>query len=126
MSTSSEMERLQIITKMNWIKQLKELDIHKFDFTTSYKKIEDIIIDSATRTIGTYRRKKQSWITNILDICDKKRSLKDDKNKNNIELINKYRKVNNKIRKDMHTAKDQWIQMQCKSINEDMKYGRHN
>ena len=25
----------------------------------------------------------------------------------------------------MNTAKDQWIQMQCKSINEYMKYGRH-
>ena len=43
-------------------KQLKELDIHKFDITTSYTKIEDIIIDSATRTIGKYRRKKQPWI----------------------------------------------------------------
>ena len=29
-------------------KQLKELDIHKYYLTTSYKKIEDIIIDSAT------------------------------------------------------------------------------
>ena len=108
-------------------KQLKELDIHKYDLTTSYKKIEDISIDSATRTIGKYRRKKQPWITNdILDLCDERRSLKAAKNKNNIELISKYRKVNNKIRKDMKTAKDQWIQMQCKSINEDMKYGRHN
>ena len=26
----------------------------------------------------------------------------------------------------MKTAKDQWIQMQCKSINEDVKYGRYN
>ena len=26
----------------------------------------------------------------------------------------------------MKTAKEQCIQMQCKSINEDMKYGRHN
>ena len=26
----------------------------------------------------------------------------------------------------MNTAKDQWIQMQCKSINEDMTYGRYN
>ena len=26
----------------------------------------------------------------------------------------------------MNTVKDQWIQMQCKSIHEDMKYGRHN
>ena len=93
-------------------KQLKELDIHKYDLTTYYKKLEDIIIDSATRTIGKYRRKKQS--------------LKAAKNKNNIEFISKYRKVNNQIRKDMKTKKEQWIQMQCKSINEDIKYGRHN
>ena len=45
---------------------------------------------------------------------------------NNIELISKYRKVNNHIRKDMKTAKEQWIQTRCKSMNEDMKYGRHN
>ena len=38
-------------------KQLKELDIHKFDLTTYYNKIEDIIINSATRTIGKYSRK---------------------------------------------------------------------
>ena len=58
-------------------KQLKELDIHKYDLTTSYKKIEDIIIDSARRTIGKYRRKKQPLITNdILDLCDERRYLK--------------------------------------------------
>ena len=62
-------------------KQLKELDIHKYDLTTSYNKIEDIIIDSATRTIGKYRRKKQPWITNdILDLCDERRYLKAAKN----------------------------------------------
>ena len=52
-----------------------------------------MIIDSATRNIGKYRRKKQLWITNdILDLCDERRSLKAAKNKNNIELISKYRK----------------------------------
>ena len=40
-------------------KQLKELNIRKYDLITSYKKIEDIIIDTATITIGKYRRKKQ-------------------------------------------------------------------
>ena len=45
------------------------------------------------------------------------------KYKNNIELISKYRNVNNQIRKDLKTEKEPWIQMQCKSINEDMKYG---
>ena len=64
--------------KVELEKQLKELDINKFDLTKSYKKIEDIIIDSATRTIGKYR-KKQPWITNdILDLCDERRSLKAD------------------------------------------------
>ena len=42
--------------------------------------------------------------------------LKQLKNKNNIEIISKYRKVNNKIRNDMKRAKEQWIQMQFKSI----------
>ena len=26
----------------------------------------------------------------------------------------------------MKTVKNQWIHMQCKTINEDMKYGYHN
>ena len=26
----------------------------------------------------------------------------------------------------MKTTKEQWIQIQCKSLNEDMKYVRHN
>ena len=45
-------------------KHLKDLDIHKYYLTTSYKKIKYIIIDSATRTIGKYIKKKQPWITN--------------------------------------------------------------
>ena len=54
--------------------------------------------------------KKQPWITNdILDLCDERRSLKAAKNKNNIELISKYRKVNNQICIDMNIAKEQWI-----------------
>ena len=35
-------------------KQLKELYIHKYDLTTSYKKIEYIIINLPARTIGKY------------------------------------------------------------------------
>ena len=100
-------------------KQLNELYIHKYDLTTYYKIIEDITINYATRTIEKYRKKKQPLITNDkFDLCDERRSVKEAKNKNNIEVINKYRKVNNQISKDMKTTKEQWIQMQCKSINE--------
>ena len=55
-------------------KQLKELDIHKYDLTTSYKKIEDILIDSATRTIGKYRRKNNHGSQTTYFIC----AMKDD------------------------------------------------
>ena len=79
------------------------------------------------RIIDKYRKKKKPWIKNdILVICNERRYLKAVKNKNNIELISKYRKVNNQIRKDMKTVKAQCIQMQCKSINEDITYERHN
>ena len=74
-----------------------------------------------------YRKKKQPWtINDILDICDERQSLKKSKNKNNIELICKYSKVNNQISKYLKTAKEQWVQMQCKSINGDMNNERHN
>ena len=55
-------------------KHLKELYIHKFDLTTSYKKIEDKIIDSATITIGKYRRKKNHGSQTTYLIC----AMKDD------------------------------------------------
>ena len=37
-----------------------------------------------------------------------------------------YRKINTIIRKAMQEAKDNCIQLQCKSIDDEMRYGRYN
>ena len=48
------------------------------------------------------------------------------KRKLNAESDHKYREINSKIRKMMLKAKEDWIQTQCKSIDDDIKHGRHN
>ena len=40
--------------------------------------IEKTIMETAERTIGKFRKKKQAWITNdILDLCDDRQKLKE-------------------------------------------------
>ena len=46
--------------------------------------------------------------------------------RNNSQNYTEFIKINSTIRKGMQTARDKWIQMQCKSIYDDMTYGRHN
>ena len=59
----------------------------------------------------------------ILDLLDKRRTLKSAK-KGKPELNDKYREIIIDIRKLIIRTKDNWIQTQCKLIDEDMKYGR--
>ena len=59
----------------------------------------------------------------ILDLLDKRRTLKSAK-KGKPELNDKYREINIEIHKLIIRTKDNWIQTQCKLIDEDMKYGR--
>ena len=60
---------------------------------------------------------------NILDQLDKRRTLNSVK-KGKPELNDKYREINIEIRKLIIRMKDNWIQTQCKLIDEDMKYLR--
>ena len=93
------------------------------DLTTAYTKIEDTLTSTATKIIGKYRKKKQPWMTNyILDLLDKIRTLKSAK-KGKPELNDKYREINIEIRNLIIRTKDNWIQTQCKLIDEDMKFG---
>ena len=96
------------------------------DLTEICSDFEQALTSSASEIIGKYRTKKQPWITDdILDLCDKRRTLK-PKRKINAESEHKYREINSKIRKMMLKAKEDWIQTQFKSIDDDMKHGRHN
>ena len=96
------------------------------DPTAMYTKCEDVIISTATEIIGKYVKKKQPWITDdILDLYNERRTLK-SKKKQKPELYSMYRKINTTIRKAMQESKDNWIKIQCKSIDEDMRYGIYN
>ena len=106
--------------------KLENIDTRNSDLTAMYTQFEDVNISTATEILGKYRKKKQPWITDdILDLCDERRSLK-SKKKQKPELDSMYRKINMTIRKAMQDAKDNWIQIQCNPIDDDMRYGRYN
>ena len=108
--------------------QLSEIEknMKDCDLTEICSDFEQALTSSASEIIGKYRSKKQPWITgDILDLCDKRRTLK-SKRKLNAESEHKYREINSKIRKMMLKANEDWIQTQCKSIDIDIKHSRHN
>ena len=65
-------------------------------------------------------KRKKTWITaEKLDLCDKKRELR--KKKNESEGSEKYKEVNNNIKRCMKKAKENWIGEQCSEIEENLR-----
>ena len=65
-------------------------------------------------------RKKNTWVTaEILDLCDKRRELR--KNRFEPEGSEKYKEVNNNIKRCMKKAKENWIGEQCSEIEENLR-----
>ena len=75
------------------------------------------VTEKASEILGKHRQKKKPWITaEILDLCDKRRELK--KKRLEPKGSEKYREVNNKIRRYMKKANENWIGEQCNEIEE--------
>ena len=73
------------------------------------------ITDTAMEILGKHRPKKKKWITDdILEMCDKRRELKNKKH--DAQGRSQYRDINNKIRKAIKQAKENWIEEQCEEI----------
>ena len=88
--------------------------------------VETSIIAAAFKTIGKNIPQKQAWMTNeILDICDERRKLKSTV-KVYLCRRNEYNTLNAMLRIKMNKTKEEWIQEQCNSINEDMSRNRSN
>ena len=65
-------------------------------------------------------QKKKTWITaEILDLCNKRRELK--KKRFEPEGSEKYKEVNNNIKRCMKKAKENWIGEQCSDIEENLR-----
>ena len=75
---------------------------------------------TAGEILGKHRQKKKTWTTaEILDLCDKRRELKEKRFEP--EGSEKYKEVNNNIKRCMKKAKDNWIGEQCSEIEENLR-----
>ena len=64
--------------------------------------------ETASEILGKHRQKKKPWITaEILDLCDERRELM--KKRFEPEGSEKYKEVNNNIKRCMVKAKENWV-----------------
>ena len=72
------------------------------------------------RSLANIVRRKKPWITaEILDLCDIRRELR--KKRFEPEESEKYKEVNNNIKRCMKKAKENWIRDQCSEIEENLR-----
>ena len=75
---------------------------------------------TASESLGKHRQKKKPWIiAEILDLCDERKELR--KKRSEPEGSEKYKEVNNKIKRCMKKAKENWIGEQCSETEENLR-----
>ena len=90
------------------------------DLNTVINTFNKTVTETASQVLGIHRPTKKPWVTtDILDMCDERRELKNKKG--TTEGANQYRVANMKIRKAMKKAKEEWIEQQCNSIEESLQ-----
>ena len=78
------------------------------------------VIETASEILGKHRQKKKSWDTEeILDLCKKRRELR--KKRFEPEGSEKYRELNNNIKRCMKKAKENWIGEQSSETEENLR-----
>ena len=78
------------------------------------------VTETASEILGKHRQKKKLGITaEILDLCYKRRELR--KKIFEPEGSEKYKEVNNNIKRCMKKAKENWIGEQCSEIEENLR-----
>ena len=90
------------------------------DIDTIANTLNTAVTDTANEILGKHHTVKKPWVTNdVLDLCDKRRELK--KKKSDTEGAKEYRAINQEDKKAMKKAKENWINEQCQSIEENLK-----
>ena len=68
------------------------------------------VTDTSNEILGKYRPVKKPWVTiDILDLCAKRRKLKNKRNNKDKDGMAQYRAVNQEIKKGIKKAKENWI-----------------
>ena len=90
------------------------------DMDSMITTINTAVTETASEILGKHRQKNKSWvIADILDLCDKWRELR--KKRFEPEGSEKYKEVNNNIKRCTKKAKENWIGEQCNETEEDLR-----
>ena len=90
------------------------------DLDTVTNIFNEAVIETACQVLGKHRPTKKPWVTaEILNMCDERRELKTKKG--TTDGASKYREANNKVKKAMKKAKEEWIEQQCNAIEENLQ-----
>ena len=82
------------------------------------------VTETASEILGKHRQKRKPWITaEILDMCNKRREPR--KTTFEPEVSEKYKEVNNNIKRCMKKAKENWIGEECSEIEENLRVRGH-
>ena len=74
-----------------------------------YNLFNTAVTETTSETLCKHRQKKIPWIAaEILDLCDKRREMR--KKRFEPEGSEKYKEVNNNIKRCMKKAKENWIE----------------
>ena len=78
------------------------------------------VTETALGILGKHRSVKKPWVTSdILDLCDKRRELKNRRGETEGEK--EYRAANQKVKKGMIKARENWIEDKCQEIEENLR-----
>ena len=95
------------------------MDNEDTDLDSMITTFNTAVIETASEILGKHRQKKKTWVTGeILDLCDKRRELR--KKRFEPEGSEKYKEVNNNIKRCTKKAKENWIGEQCSEIGENL------
>ena len=90
------------------------------DMDSVIQTINIAMTETASEILAKHRRKKKPWVTaEILDLCDKRRKLR--KKRFEPEGSEKYREVNNSIKRCMKKVTVNWMGEQCSEIEENLR-----
>ena len=82
------------------------------------------VTETASEILGNHRQKKKTCVTaEILELCNKRRELR--KKRVKPEGSEKYKEVNNNIKRCVKKAKENWIGEQCSEMEENLRKNKN-
>ena len=96
------------------------MDNEDTDLDSMITTFNTAVIETASEILGKHHQKKKPWVTvEILDLCDQRRELR--KKRFEPEGSEKYKEVNNNIKRCVKKAKENWLGEKCNETEENLR-----